>query len=138
MKEKELNELGGTGYYIDWLLNDFKFGFGARPNKEDTLFEINEKWVFADKNTAGWYCDKLNEAMIKAGRMQETPPIKAIERGTRVYVPGWSTEEGQFRPLLACYEPFVQHMFRQVFLTEEGCQNYCDHLNKFVKEVEPK
>lgn len=138
MKEKELNELGGTGYYIDWLLNDFKLGYRARPNKEDTLFEINEKWVFADKNTAGWYCEKLNEAMIKAGRMQETPPIKAIERGTRVYVPGWSTEEGQFRPLLACYEPFVQHLFRQVFLTEEECQNYCDHLNKFVKEVEPK
>lgn len=138
MKANKLNKSEENGYYIDWLLNHFMFGYRARPKGDNTLFEINEKWVFADKNTARLYCDKLNEAMVKSGRMQETHPIKDIERGTRVYVPGWSTEEGYFQPLKAFFEPLVQHMFRQVFLTEEHCRNYCNHLNKFVKEVEPK
>ena len=79
MKANELNKLEENGYYIDWLLNHFMFGYRARPKGDDTLFEINEKWVFADKNTARLYCDKLNEAMVKSGRMQETHLIKDID-----------------------------------------------------------
>lgn len=138
MKGNELNRLGGTGFYICWSNRHFMFVYSACPPKEDLLFEINDKWIFENEMTASGICCKLNAAMEKSGRLEETPPIKDIEKGTRVYVPGWSTEEGKFHPIRAYFEQLVQHLFRQVFLSEEECRNYCNHLNAFVKEIEPK
>ena len=138
MNEKELNLLEGIGFYICWNGPSFKFVCSAHPPKEDLLFEINERWVFEDERTASIYCDKLNDAMEKSGHTKELPPIKHIENGTRVYIASWSTEEGQFHPLRWHFEPIVQHLFRQVFLSEEDCQNYCNHLNVFVNKVAPK
>ena len=138
MKEKELNHLGGIGFYICWDEPSFKFVYSAHPPKGGLLFEINEKWVFEDERTASIYCNKLNEAMEKSGHTKQSPPIKHIENGTRVHIADWSTEEGQFRPLRGYFEPIIQHLYRQVFLSEEDCQNYCNHLNVFVNEVAPK
>lgn len=138
MKEKELNCLGGIGYYIDWSLTSFEFVCSVHPPKESLLFDINEKWVFDDGHTTMVYCDKLNNAMKKSGYTEEVPPIKPIKKGTRVHVPRWSTEEGKFCPAHGYFEPLVLHFYRHVFLSEEECQNYCNHLNDFVKKIEPK